>query len=134
MPTLFLRVVTVAVFLAAMFLSCGASVVAGAKRWRFGACAAGPGLVALLDASNDRNWQPDVARLASVDIDGDRITVHNLRNAVSSNGIRLHAPLGERGNTTQRSARYRPLLPIGDPPGSRIRSSASISGITGISP
>ena len=30
--------------------------------------------------SNDRDWQPDVARLAWADIDGDRITVHNIRN------------------------------------------------------
>lgn len=30
--------------------------------------------------SNDRDWQPDVARLATVDIDGDLITIHNVRN------------------------------------------------------
>lgn len=30
--------------------------------------------------SNGRDWQPDVARLAWADIDGDRITVHNIRN------------------------------------------------------
>ncbi|MBW8327741.1 MAG: DUF4105 domain-containing protein [Thiobacillus sp.] len=30
--------------------------------------------------SNDRNWQPEVARLAYADIDGDRVTVHNIRN------------------------------------------------------
>jgi hypothetical protein len=30
--------------------------------------------------SNDRNWQPDVTRLAWAEIDGDRITVHNIRN------------------------------------------------------
>ena len=30
--------------------------------------------------SNDRNWQPDVARLAWSETDGDRITVHNIRN------------------------------------------------------
>ena len=34
----------------------------------------------LIPASNDRDWQPDVARLAWADIDGDRITVHNIRN------------------------------------------------------
>lgn len=33
-----------------------------------------------LEPSNDRDWQPDVARLAHADIDGGRITVHNIRN------------------------------------------------------
>lgn len=30
--------------------------------------------------SNNRDWQADVARLSWADIDGDRITVHNIRN------------------------------------------------------
>ncbi len=30
--------------------------------------------------SNDRNWQPEVARLAYADINGDLVTVHNIRN------------------------------------------------------
>src|ERR1700735_4811394 len=30
-----------------------------------------------LHPSNDRNWQPDVARRAWAEIDGDRITIHN---------------------------------------------------------
>jgi hypothetical protein len=30
--------------------------------------------------SNDRAWQPDVARLAYADIDGERITLHDIRN------------------------------------------------------
>ncbi|MFH0997299.1 MAG: DUF4105 domain-containing protein [Pseudomonadota bacterium] len=34
----------------------------------------------LIPPSNDRDWQPDVARLSWADIDGDRITVHNIRN------------------------------------------------------
>jgi len=29
--------------------------------------------------SNDRNWQPDVARLPKATIDGSRLTVRNLR-------------------------------------------------------
>jgi Domain of unknown function (DUF4105) len=33
-----------------------------------------------LHPSNDRNWQPDVARRAWAEIDGDRITIHNVRN------------------------------------------------------
>jgi hypothetical protein len=34
----------------------------------------------LIPPSNDRDWQPDVARLAWAEISGDRITVHNIRN------------------------------------------------------
>ena len=30
--------------------------------------------------SNDRDWQPDVARLAYADLDGERITLHGIRN------------------------------------------------------
>jgi len=30
--------------------------------------------------SNDRDWQRDVAELATASIDGDRVTIHNLRN------------------------------------------------------
>jgi hypothetical protein len=30
--------------------------------------------------SNDRDWQPDLALLPSATIDGDRITIHNIRN------------------------------------------------------
>jgi hypothetical protein len=33
-----------------------------------------------LRPSNDRDWGADVARVPSIDIDGDRMTVHNLRN------------------------------------------------------
>ena len=33
-----------------------------------------------LRPSNDRDWQPDVALLPYADIDGDRVTVHNIRN------------------------------------------------------
>jgi len=34
----------------------------------------------LIPPSNDRDWQPDVARLAWAEINGDRIMVHNIRN------------------------------------------------------
>ena len=34
----------------------------------------------LLRASNSRDWAPDVARLPWSDIDGDRLTVHNVRS------------------------------------------------------
>ena len=33
-----------------------------------------------IEPSNDRNWLPEVARLAYADINGDRVTVHNIRN------------------------------------------------------
>lgn len=33
-----------------------------------------------LQPSNDRDWQPDVAVLAYAGIDGNRVTVHNIRN------------------------------------------------------
>jgi len=31
--------------------------------------------------SNEGDWQPDVARLPSAEVQGDRLTVHNIRNA-----------------------------------------------------
>ena len=34
----------------------------------------------LIPASNDRDWQPDVARAPTVSMNGDLITVHNVRN------------------------------------------------------
>jgi hypothetical protein len=34
-----------------------------------------------IPASNDRDWQPEVATLPYADIRGDRMTVHNVRNA-----------------------------------------------------
>jgi hypothetical protein len=33
-----------------------------------------------IPASNDRDWQPDVAALPFADIDGERVIVHNVRN------------------------------------------------------
>jgi hypothetical protein len=33
-----------------------------------------------LKASNERDWAPDVARAPTIDVAGDRMTVHNLRN------------------------------------------------------
>jgi hypothetical protein len=30
--------------------------------------------------SNDRDWQPEVARLAYADVNGERVTLHNIRN------------------------------------------------------
>ena len=33
-----------------------------------------------INPGNDRDWQPEVARLAYADIDGDRVTIRNIRN------------------------------------------------------
>lgn len=33
-----------------------------------------------LEPRNDRQWQPDVARPATAELDGDRLTIHNVRN------------------------------------------------------
>jgi hypothetical protein len=33
-----------------------------------------------IEPSNERDWQPDVARLAHAEIEGDRVTVRNIRN------------------------------------------------------
>ncbi len=33
-----------------------------------------------LSPTNDRNWQPDVANTAWAEIDGDQVTIHNVRN------------------------------------------------------
>jgi len=35
---------------------------------------------ALIPASNDRTWLPDVARVVSVEFDGDEVTIDNVRN------------------------------------------------------
>ena len=34
----------------------------------------------MLQPSNDRNWQPDLAVLAYADINGNQVTLHNIRN------------------------------------------------------
>jgi hypothetical protein len=53
--------------------------------WRkLGVTAGGLALVLVwwfsLQPSNNRDWQPDVAVLAYADIDGNKVTVHNIRN------------------------------------------------------
>jgi len=44
------------------------AMVAFAVRWSW------------VEPSNDRQWQDDVALLPTADIDGDRVTIHNIRN------------------------------------------------------
>jgi len=57
------------------------------SRWRRRAFASYAVLFALvlwrwqaIEPSNDRDWQPENARLAHATIDGERITLHNIRN------------------------------------------------------
>src|SRR5215468_4549773 len=56
-------------------------------RWRWRSFAIFMGLFAALlvawstlEPSNDRNWEPENAVLAYAEIDGERITLHNIRN------------------------------------------------------
>ena len=46
----------------------------------FGACALAAAWWLTLKPSNDRAWQPDVAQTAWAEINGDEITIHNVRN------------------------------------------------------
>jgi len=46
----------------------------------FGACAVVASWWFTLKPSNDRVWQPDVAQTAWAEINGDEVTVHNVRN------------------------------------------------------
>jgi hypothetical protein len=75
--------------LVSAFVLCGllALVALGARRWRWRTLAAFGVLFAGLlmwwnqiEPSNDRMWKPEVAVLPHVTFDGDRITVHNIRN------------------------------------------------------
>jgi len=54
------------------------------RRWVVALCFAGFCMVLAwwlnLRPSNDGNWQPDSDRTAWAEMDGDRVTVHNLRN------------------------------------------------------
>ena len=46
----------------------------------FGTCALVAAWWLTLKPSNDRAWQPDVAQIAWTEINGDEITIHNVRN------------------------------------------------------
>src|SRR5262245_44400442 len=53
--------------------------------WRKIGLAAGAAVLVMawwltLQPSNDRDWQPDLAVLSYADIDGNKITLHNIRN------------------------------------------------------
>jgi hypothetical protein len=75
--------------LAAAFALTCVVVLAGLtqRRWRRRALAAYAVLFAAvliasstIKPSNDRDWPPETARLPYADIDGDRVTLHNIRN------------------------------------------------------
>jgi hypothetical protein len=75
--------------LAAAFGVASLATLAGfaSRRWRWRAFAALVALFALLlwrwfaiEPSNDRDWQPETSALAYATFDGDRVTVHNIRN------------------------------------------------------
>jgi len=58
-----------------------------ARRWRWNVvgayavlCAALALLWSSLEPTNDRDWQPNLAVLPSATVDGDKVTVHNIRN------------------------------------------------------
>ncbi len=73
--------VTLAVLYGAVHL---ALVVWAPLRWTVGACCAAflfpLAAFHLMCPSNDRAWQPDVAQMSYAEINGDRVSVHNVRN------------------------------------------------------
>jgi hypothetical protein len=79
-----LRAVLAAACGSATLIACGALA---SQRWRWLAVALFLGLFALLllcwcsiKPSNARDWAPENAKLAYATIDGDNITLHNIRN------------------------------------------------------
>ncbi|WP_374089004.1 DUF4105 domain-containing protein [Methylomicrobium lacus] len=74
---------------ALLFLLCGLATLIsmGFQRWRLRVLAAYAILFGtimtwwvLIAPSNERQWQPDVAKLAYATFDGDKVTVYNIRN------------------------------------------------------
>jgi len=76
------------VLVAGFALAAGWTLVAlFVRRWRWPAigvfavlCAGLAVLWSSLEPTNDRDWQQDLAVLAYATIDGDKVTVHNIRN------------------------------------------------------
>jgi hypothetical protein len=75
-----------AALMAATFVLGGATVLIAVRPW-WRALVLTAGLVAAvalwwsrISPRNDRDWMPDVARLPSATIDGDRVTIRNLRD------------------------------------------------------
>jgi hypothetical protein len=68
-------------------VSCAVLVALSRRRWRWPACAAYALLYAVLlfwwhgiEPSNAREWRTDVALLPYATVEGERVTVHNIRN------------------------------------------------------
>jgi hypothetical protein len=83
-----------------------------------------------LKPSNQGDWQADTARTASVEINGDRVTIHNLRNCAYRTETDYTNCWNDRtvySSTTQTFS-----SPLGVQSISAIRLSASNSGITTI--
>jgi hypothetical protein len=74
--------------LAIVFAVLGVAAIIGlfARRMRFASVGFLVSFVLLLvwwsriEPRNDRDWQPEVARLAYADVNGDQVTIHNIRN------------------------------------------------------
>jgi uncharacterized protein DUF4105 len=76
---------TLAAAFALVSLAAIAAIALSDWRWRVLAGYAALSTVLLwrwsaLEPSNDRDWRPETARLSRATIDGDRITIHNIRN------------------------------------------------------
>src|SRR5436190_611247 len=72
------------IFVALGLAALGALAVRRARRWSAIGFVGAFALVLLVwespTPSNDRDWQPEVAVLPYATLDGDRVTVHNIRN------------------------------------------------------
>lgn len=50
--------------------------------WIAGGCLVGMSWFLTTEARDDRDWMPELARAPTADIDGDRVTVHGVRNCL----------------------------------------------------
>lgn len=74
--------------IAMLFVAAMGTLIVWVRPRRFGWPLAGALFAAvlvwwlLIPARNDRDWQPDLAQLAWAEVQGDTVTVHNVRNTV----------------------------------------------------
>jgi hypothetical protein len=59
-------------------------------------------------ARNDRDWQPDVAQTAWAELNGDIVTLHNVRNCDYRTERDFHAALGDAHRAALAAHRDRP--------------------------
>ncbi len=81
LPTQGLRLTAAAVFAIAPWLALAA--LPNRKRsllWTSAACVVVFGWWLAIPASNDREWAPEYERMASAEIEGNRLTIHDVRN------------------------------------------------------